>query len=256
MPYWAVPDYAALLEGLIAACKAGGERALQIRPGMKVETKPDGSIVTDADMAVEADVRDWIAIATPGAAVWGEEFGYEPPNENGFWMIDPVDGTSNFAFGQPLWGVTAAYYHDGALQVGVIRLPELDWTIAATRGGGATINGKTLSPVRCGPIQRFELVGYGDETAASKHGYPGKVRHIGSYVVEAALFATGGLRALVSDKVCLYDAAAGITIARELGAEVRELDGSKFTESEWTRPVICRPFGLFPPDSGWPFQSQ
>ena len=98
--------------------------------------------------------------------------------------------------------------------------------------------------------------GYGDVLMADRYGYPGKVRHHGSFVVEAALFVTGGLRALVTDKVCLYDAAAGVVLAREVGAEVRELDGSVWDESLWTKTSTWRPFGFFPPESGWNFQSQ
>ena len=256
MPYWVVPNYAALLEGIEAACQRGAARALEMRATMANEIKPDGSIVTDADREVETILRDAITELTPGAAVWGEEHGYEAPNEKGFWMIDPIDGTSNFRFGKPMWGVTAALFHEGALQLGVICLPELGWNLTGLRDGGAYINDRRLPLVPGGEIQPFELIGHGDVNAPRKFGYPGKVRHIGSFVVESALFVTGGLRALVTDKVCLYDAAAGIVMAREVGAEVRELTGPDFVESEWTRTETCRPFGFFPPSSGWPFQSQ
>lgn len=223
---------------------------------MKWEVKPDGSIVTEVDRAVEQDLRETIARVTPGAAVWGEEFGYEPPNENGFWMLDPIDGTSNFTFGQPLWGVTASFFYEGAIQIGVIRLPDLDWTLTAQVGRGAHLDGVRLPDLPPGEIRPIDLVGQGDETAAARHNYPGKVRHLGAFVVEAAFFLTGRLRALVTDKVCLYDAAAGIVMAREVGADVRALDGSEWHESLWTNPGRCQPFGFFPPGSGWPFQSQ
>ena len=63
------------------------------------------------------------------------------------------------------------------------------------------------------------------------------------------------------DRACphgvrFYDAAAGIVMAREIGAEVREMDGSQWRDDEWTRDVRCRTFGFFPPQSEWPFQSQ
>jgi myo-inositol-1(or 4)-monophosphatase len=251
-----VPDYAELLGQITEACHAAGHKAQGMRPGLKWETKPDGSIVTEADRAVERDLRDVITQITPGAAVWGEEFGYDEPNDEGFWMLDPIDGTSNFTFGQPLWGVTAAYMHQEAIQFGVIRIPDLDWTLTGMRGHGAHLNGSLLHPLEPGPIRPIDLVGQGDETAAAKHGYPGKVRHIGAFVFETALFLQGGLRALVTDKVCLYDAAAGIVMAREVGAEVRALDGGIWDENPWARPGRCAPFGFFPPGSGWPFQSQ
>lgn len=251
-----MPDYCALLGEIETACTKAGRKALEMQPQIDREIKPDGSIVTDADRVVERDLRETIEKLTPGAAVWGEEFGYSAPTSAGFWTIDPVDGTSNYAFGQPLWGVTAAYYHEGSLRLGVISLPSMGWTLTAARGSGAFLNGKRLEAVKPGAIMAYDLVGFGDVLMADRYGYPGKVRHHGSFVVEAALFVTGGLRALVTDRVCLYDAAAGVVLAREVGAEVRELDGSVWDESLWTKPSTCRPFGFFPAESGWNFQSQ
>ena len=253
MPYWAVPDFAALLGDIEKACRDGAKKALDIRPGMKREIKPDGSIVTDADRTVETLLRERIAAMTPGAPVWGEELGYEAPNEKGLWLLDPIDGTSNFAFGQPLWGVTAAYFAEGAVQFGAICIPEMGWTFTAINGQGAYLNGSRLPKVKSGTIEPYELVVFGDVRMANNNDLPGKVRHLGSFVVEAGIFARGGMRALLTNGVRMYDAAAGVVIAREVGAEVREMDGSLWEDALWTRPVRCRTFGFFPPDSGWPF---
>ncbi len=257
MPYWAVPDYAALLEDVQAACEQGARTALQLRERMAREIKPDGSIVTEADRAVEHDIRAVLDRIAPNVPVWGEEHGYQPPTEAGLWMIDPVDGTSNFAFGQPLWGVTASFFHQGRIRLGVIVAPQLGWSLSAVEGQGAFLNGVRLPDVKPGPIQPFELVGHGNLDVPIKRSYPGKPRHIGSFVVEAAIYLQGGMRALVTNGVRLYDAGAGIVMAREIGADLRNLDGTEFDESQWTRDVKCAPFGFFPPDSEWPFaQSQ
>ena len=248
-----MPDHSALLDEVEAMCREAGGIALRCRESLQTELKPDGSIVTNADREVEEFLRREIGRAMPGAAVWGEEMGYEAPNEKGLWVIDPVDGTSNFTYGQPLWGTTVGYFQDGALQLGCINCPELGWSLAGRKGGGATLNGEAMDPVRPGKIERFDLVGYGSIQMAAERRYPGKVRHVGAFVVEAGMFVTGGLRALLTNGVRLYDAAAGIVIARELGAEIREMDGSEWDETEWTRPERCRTFGFFPPDSGWKF---
>lgn len=251
-----MPDYAALLGDIETACRKGAEKALQMRPTMRTETKKDGSIVTEADRALESDIRAVLAKIDPGTPVWGEEQGYEPPSERGLWMIDPVDGTSNFAFGQPLWGVTAAYFHDKKIRLGVIVVPELGWTFTAVDGQGAFLNGIRLPNIRPGTIEPYELVGLGNLDLPGFNKLPGKPRHIGAFVVEAGIFLRGGMRALVTNGVRMYDAAAGIVMAREIGAEVRELDGSQWQDEKWTRDVRCRTFGFFPPDSNWPFQSQ
>ncbi len=249
-------DYLRLLAGLESACAKAARLALEAKPNIKRELKPDGSIVTSADREAENLIRGEIRAMGSRAAIWGEEHGYEPPNEHGLWMIDPIDGTSNYAFGQPLWGVTAALFHEDKIQIGCICVPELGWTFTATLGGGAFLNGSRIKPLRTGELLPHELVGYGDVRMSGVPPHPGKPRHIGAFVVEASLFLNGGYRVLITNGVRLYDAAAGILMAREVGAEVRELDGTPFNETEWTQPKRCRKFGFFPPDSGWPFQSQ
>lgn len=255
MPYWVVPDLAALTADLERACQAGAKKALDMRATNAVEVKKDGSIVTAADRALERDLRELFARITPDTPVWGEEEGYEPPNEHGLWMVDPVDGTSNYAYGQPLWGTTAALFHQGKVRLGVIVIPELGWSLTGIDGQGAYCNGVRLTNARPGKIEPHELVGVGN-LDHDHDGYPGKLRHLGSFVVEAGIFLRGGMRALITNGVRFYDAAAGIVMAREVGAEIREMDGSQWRDDEWTRDVRCRTFGFFPPQSEWPFQSQ
>lgn len=251
-----MPDYPSLLTGIEIACEKAARIAMNSKSSATRELKPDGSIVTSADKEAEDSIRLAIVAMGSEAAIWGEERGYEPPNDHGQWLIDPIDGTSNYSFGQPLWGVTAALYNEGHIQIGCISIPELDWTFTALRGGGAFLNGIGLQNVRQGSIEAHELVGYGDVKMSGLPPHLGKVRHIGAFVVEAGIFLTGGYRVILTNGVRLYDAAAGILMAREVGAEVRELDGKPFDESEWTSPTRCRRFGFFPPNSDWPFQSQ
>lgn len=251
-----MPDLPSLLAGLESACVQAAQLALKEKLRAERSIKPDGSIVTTMDLAAEDLIRQQIKAMGSRAAVWGEEHGYEAPNEHGLWLIDPIDGTSNYAFGQPLWGVTLAYFFDGKIRAGCICVPELGWTFSSYEGGGVSLNGSPMKPVSCGRLQPHELVGYGNFEMDGIPPHPGKPRHVGSFVVEAGLFLTGGLRVLLTNGVRLYDAAAGILMARELGAEVREIGGQAFDESLWTIPAKCPRFGFFPKDSAWPFQSQ
>lgn len=245
------PD--ALLPEIERICRAAGDLAIAERERLHTELKPDGSIVTNADRAVEEYVRSELSKLCPGDAVWGEESEFEPAKNGRLWVLDPVDGTSNFTFGQPIWGVSLALIDDDKLAAGCIHLPDLDKCYLGAAGRGATVNGTPMKPIPPGDILRHELVGYGDCSLPYRHKLPGKVRHIGSFVVEAAQFVDRELRAVITNGVRLYDAAAGVLLARELGAEIKELNGKDWNEAEWMKPERCRSFGFFPPNSNFPF---
>ena len=241
---------ATLLDGLVELTGQAGRIALEVKSRMTSDLKADGSIVTTADREVETFFRLKLPALLPGAAVWGEEEGFAEPGPEGLWLIDPIDGTSNYSFGVPLWGITVGLYSDGACRLGAISMPEFDMLFAAAAGEGATLNGKALPPIQCGPIQRHELVGHADDEPGAFANFPGKPRHLGAFVAEAMYVASGKFRAMTSTKCKLYDAAGSLVVLRELGAEVRHADGRTFVDSEWVRPVPCEPFAVLPPGSG------
>ncbi|QAY73676.1 histidinol phosphatase [Agromyces protaetiae] len=103
---------------------------------LEVSTKPDRTPVTEADLAVERALRDGLAEARPGDSVLGEEFGVEGDSDRQ-WIIDPIDGTSNFLRGVPVWGTLIALAVDGEPVVGVASSPALGRRWWASRGEGA-----------------------------------------------------------------------------------------------------------------------
>ncbi len=238
------------------ALRDGAVLARRRQPECVVRLKEDGSIQTDADRDVETLVRQRLAENYPGTSVWGEEFGFSEPGPDGIWVLDPIDGTSNYAFGMPLWAVTAALVRQGTIVWGAMILPELGWEFRATKGQGATLNGRPLEPLPAGPLQAHELVGVGEslptlELPAGR--VPGKIRHFGSIVVECAFMATGGLRALLTARVQLYDCAGGFAVLREMGAEIRTLEGRLWNEADYIRPNPSPAMAVVPPGSGFPF---
>lgn len=233
---------------------AAGKLAISTRDTMTSELKPDGSIVTNADRLVEEFLRKELVKIVPGATFWGEEYGFEEPSEAGFWLIDPIDGTSNYRYGLPLWGVTVGFMKGGVLEMGCIELPDAGWTLTAERNQGAYLNRVPMSPIPPGDIRSEELMGRGESTHMQKT-WPGKMRHLGSFVGEAALVAKQSMRAMVSSRAKLYDAAGGAIICRELGADLRELDGRPWNEAEWQKVERMRPFYIGPKDSNFPFES-
>lgn len=205
-----------------------GQIALESRLHRSLDLKADGTIVTSTDVAVEEFLREQLSAAWPGTRFWGEEIGREEPAEDGYWLIDPIDGTSNFAFGSPLWGISVGFAVGGVLELGAVWLPDLRERYVAERGQGAWVNMEPLAAIPPGPIHPHELVSYHDETARwySGQGFPGKMRCSGAFVIDGTFTARQRFRGMIGRGEYLYDAAASILLNQELGADVRWADGS------------------------------
>jgi histidinol-phosphatase len=115
----------------------------RFRSGLAVETKPDLTPVTEADRAVEAELRRILAEERPDDAILGEEGGAAGTGARR-WILDPIDGTRNYARGIPVWATLIALEGDGAVQVGVVSAPALERRWWAARGNGAYANGERL----------------------------------------------------------------------------------------------------------------
>lgn len=103
---------------------------------LRIDTKPDRTFVTDADQAVEARIRELLATERPADAFFGEETG-RAGTSNRQWIIDPIDGTSNFLRGVPVWGTLIALAIDDVPVIGVVSAPALGQRWWAERGNGA-----------------------------------------------------------------------------------------------------------------------
>lgn len=110
--------------------------------GLKVESKTDGSEVTDADRAAERFIREQLDVRHPDHAVRGEEEGGVVDTDKLTWIIDPIDGTRGFARGVPLFSTLLAVADSSGPIIGVIHIPVLQSTIAAGRGIGCWRDGK------------------------------------------------------------------------------------------------------------------
>jgi len=118
---------------------------------LDVQLKPDRTQVTDADTRVERMIRDHLDSARPGDAILGEEFGGGDPHAPGRqWVIDPIDGTSNFVRGVPIWGSLIALVVDGVPQVGVVSAPALErrWWAATGHGAWMQVHGEAARGIR------------------------------------------------------------------------------------------------------------
>lgn len=247
-------DLSGLLPNLERIAKRAGHLALESRKDLKRFLKPDGSLVTNGDRDVEALLRKELTTLVPGTTVWGEELGHSQPGPGGLWAVDPIDGTSNYTFGSPLWGVSIALIQGNNLELGAISIPDLDELYLAARGHGATCNGKCLKPIPPGPIKPEELVSYNDHVQRALPGckLPGKMRLSGAFIVDGMFVARQRYRGLIGVREKLYDIAASLLILSELDADIRFADGSPMPVGDLLedRP-IGRPWIAFPRRSGF-----
>jgi myo-inositol-1(or 4)-monophosphatase len=243
-----------LMSPLLELVKQASELAIALKKdGLSVELKPDGSLVTQVDQEVERFLRPRLVELLPESVVWGEEYGQPDQLPDELWLIDPVDGTSNFAFGSPIWGITVALTTPDAIELGVICLPELTETYWAVRDGGAFVNGSPVKPIPPGPIQEHELVSY-NETVIRGHldqPIPGKMRCSGAVVIDAAFTVMQRYRGFIGMKECLYDDAAGMLLGIEAGADVRYANGDPLDIAQLRQGGKLKPWVIFPKDSGF-----
>jgi myo-inositol-1(or 4)-monophosphatase len=244
-------DRAAALRDIV---NQAGEVAKSSRLRLRRELKPDGSIVTNADRDVEMFLRAELGAFAPGTTCWGEEFGFEPAGSEGLWVVDPVDGTSNFSFGSPLWGISVALVKEGKIPLGCVYLPDLNEMYIAESGQGAFVNGVRIAPIPPGPIRDEELVGYGDGLLRSypQMRPPGKMRLSGAFVIDGVYACMQRFRGIIGRRERLYDVAACVLIGQECSADIRYADGSHFDIEALCQPEqIKKPWLIFPKESGF-----
>jgi myo-inositol-1(or 4)-monophosphatase len=210
---------------------AGGERT----------AKGSRDFATAADIQIERAVRQLLKDRTPEIGFFGEESGGgDPAAGRPTWVLDPIDGTVNFAYGLPLCGSSLALYDNGQPIIGAIDLPLLGESYIAARGHGAWLNGQRI---QVQPHTRLAeaLTVFGDVKreaapvigALAERSF--RVRQLGSAAVALAWVAAGRVGALFTFANKSYDVGAGAILAREAGACVFDRDGKDHNlASRWT----------------------
>jgi myo-inositol-1(or 4)-monophosphatase len=241
-----------LLLELGEIAQKAGRMAQEIRGTASREFKGDGSIVTEADRATETWLREVLPALIPGTNFAGEEFGYDEPGPEGLWIVDPVDGTSNFSFGSPLWAVSIGLLKDGVPVLGAIFAPDFNELYLAERGKGAFLNGRQLPMLEPGEVKRHELVVCNENVLryVGIEKVPGKMRCCGAAVIDSAWVAAGRNRAMIGYNERLHDLCASLAINLEVGAQFRLMNGEAVDlNALCTGEMIGKPWILFPPDS-------
>lgn len=191
-------------------------------------------LVTQVDYASEAAIRGVISRRHPEHSVLGEEGGLAGTSPYR-WVVDPVDGTSNFARGVPHFAVSIGLEHGGEGVLGVVANPVSGDLYAGVRGAGASKNGRRLFVSSCADLgEAFVTVSFSADARTVARAGPvwdalllrcQTLRRLGSTALELALLAEGKIDAFVGFGQGAWDVAAGAVLVREAGGRVELFEG-------------------------------
>ncbi|MGR9099110.1 MAG: inositol monophosphatase family protein [Gammaproteobacteria bacterium] len=202
---------------------------------LEVNKKTPRDLVTEADVAVEAFLKDALTREYPQYGFWGEESG-QSRDQSSRWIVDPIDGTHSFSKGQYFWGISVALEIGGEIVFGAVYAPALDDYYSAQKGVGSWKNGQ---PIRVSSETSLAdaMVSTGFACVRNflkENNLPRFCRiaekttgqrRFGSAALDLCLVADGQVDAFWEQQLNLYDVAAGALIAREAGASVTDFQG-------------------------------
>jgi fructose-1,6-bisphosphatase/inositol monophosphatase family enzyme len=217
-----------------------------------IREKAPGDFVTAADMASEAALTPRLRALLPGSAVLGEEAAAEDESLFGLldgdapvWIVDPVDGTINFAQGKPGFAVIVALVRGGATQAGWILDPLAGEMVVAARGAGAWRDGTQLRLTDAVPVGAMVGAAYGKIGSPTRSaelliesGRIGAVVNRASSGIDYLALALGRAQFLLSSRSLPWDHAAGVLIAEEIGATAGFIDGTPYDPRVRDRGVL------------------
>jgi histidinol-phosphatase len=206
---------------------------------LSVDSKPDLTPVSDADLAVETAIRSSLGAQRPTDALLGEEFGGTATFSGRQWVVDPIDGTKNFVRGVPVWATLIALLDDGVPRVGVVSAPALNrrWWAASDLGAWTASDGGTPRPIEVSKVDALSsaslsfssLSGWADLGTRDRFldltDAVWRVRGYGDFF-SYCLVAEGAVDIAAEPEVSLWDLAALDVLVREAGGEFTALDGT------------------------------
>lgn len=226
--------YGEKLELAEKAARATGALLLS-NPHTQARHKAENDYVTDMDAASERLIRSIVLTACPEDGFYGEEYGGNEQAE-GRWIVDPIDGTSNFFKGEPLYTVSVAYEHRGELVAGCVFCPRTDECWTACRGGGAYLNGEPIHVSDVSNLREAFLHVSFNHRDPVANAYVMQImpeitrtfsdlRRSGSAAYDFCSVASGRCEGFFEFCLHIYDIAAGAVVLREAGGMLTSWKG-------------------------------
>ena len=191
------------------------------------DLKADGSFITACDRWSDLTLVEGLAELFPGEGVLSEEGRQQVPSTPAYWVVDPLDGTTNFAAGIPYWAISMARFEAGVPVLAILDVPPLRQRIVAIRGQGAWRNGKPIPP----PSEQLHNAGCASLCSRSirvlqklpQRPFPGKIRLLGVASLNLVSVAMGQTMAALEATPKIWDLAAAWLVLEELGCPLRWL---------------------------------
>lgn len=249
----AASPFAAQLPRILEIIRESGALVMEHwRKPRNIRLKGRIDLLTETDLAVEAFLKERLKDVAPGAAFMAEESATSREPRGTCWIIDPIDGTTNFAHSLPFVATSVGLWHEGRVELGIVNAPVLGECFWAVRGGGAFCNGDPLSVSDRAPL----------EQAVVATGFPYTiqedvdtvlarlrkalvttrgVRRCGAAAIDLAFVASGRFDAFYEADLKPWDTAAGWLLVEEAGGRVTGFDGAPY---DFTNEGILASNGL------------
>lgn len=227
------------LEAALGAARAAGE-ALRDGFGLRRQVRYKGEVdlVTEMDERAEEIIRETLLGAYPSYGMLAEEGGALRGEEDARWIVDPLDGTTNYAHGLPVFAVSIALEKAGEVVLGVVHDPMREETFVAERGNGTALNGEPISVSQTDELVRALVVTgfpYDREEVPAALDLFGRfsmlaqgMRRLGSAALDLCYVAAGRLDAYYERGIHAWDVAAGSLVLQEAGGMITDYRGNPF----------------------------
>lgn len=212
------------------AAEKGGTIASDLKNSAKQDMKDNGTIVTEADRKAEREVRDFLSQKSPHS-ILGEEHGGNITDEDTYWVIDPIDGTNNYAYKQPFYGTAVALVEDNEPTAGVFHMPDLGYTFYASKNKGAYCNTEQLSVTNEQHVSdayiMFSGVGRGKIQPSISAEMNEWNQQLGSAVMGESWVSAGWVDVGIYGALAPWDMAVGNILVTEAGGVMKTIHDGK-----------------------------
>jgi len=215
------------LNELDSLFKEVSQRQIKDFGNISASNKADGSLITTCDLWSDKTIVDGLASIAPGEGVLSEEGGKLIPNTKAYWVVDPLDGTTNFAAGIPYWSISVARFINGRPQSSFLIIPTLRKMFVSIKGEGVWLNNQKIDPNQNNPQSECISLCSRSIKILQKNPnsvFPGKIRLLGVSSLNLTSVAMGQTFGAIESTPKIWDIAAAWLILEELNCSIEWLE--------------------------------